>query len=417
VPPPATAATVPTVPTAAVPPPALPARTRRSDAAASLAVAAVAFVVVTGETLPVGLISDVARGVGAGESEVGLAVGWYALVAAVSAVPLTRVTSRFDRRTVLVGCALVFGAGHVVAALATTLPVLLAGRSIAALSHGVYFAVATPAVVRLARPEARMRAGGRVAVGGSVALVVGTPLATLLGQAAGWRTAMLVVAAVATGLAVVVGRLLGPLPAQRDGQAAGGILATVRSRALAVVMAVTAVLVTGHFALFTYIAPYAAEGLGVRGATFSVVLLVYGAAAVLGSTLAGRLAEGRPVTGMRVGAAVFVLAPAGMWLAAALGARPVGVVLLVLWGGTFSLLAVSTGLAVLRRVPGPRSETAFAFHGIVFQLGIMAGSALGSLGHHSGRLEQIPWITVAGGLLVLAMVTLAGRAFRSGPPV
>ncbi|GAA2722436.1 MFS transporter [Cellulomonas aerilata] len=396
--------------------PAAPAR--RSDAVASLAVAAVAFVVVTGETLPVGLISDVARGVDADESEVGLTVGWYALVAAVSAVPLTRLTARLDRRTVLVGCALVFAGGHVVAALATDLWVLLVGRSVAALTHGIYFAVATPAVVRLARPEARVRAGGQVAVGASVALVLGTPLATLLGQAAGWRIAMLVVAAVATVLALVVARLLGPLPAlQRSGpRSADGVLATLRSRPLAVVMVITVVLVTGHFALFTYVAPYADERLGVHGATFSVVLLVYGGAAVVGSTLAGRVAEARPVGGVRVGAVVFTLASAGLWVAAQLGARPAGVVLLVVWGGTFSLLAVSTGLAVLRRVPGTRSETAFAVHGIVFQAGIVAGSALGSLGHRTGHLAQIPWVTATAGLLVLALLLGAGRAFRGGQP-
>ncbi len=397
-------------------PPARGGRLRPSDAAASFAVAAVAFVVVTGETLPVGLIGDVARGVDASQSQVGLAVGWYALVAAASGVPLTRLTSRLDRRTVLVGCALVFGAGHVVAALATDLPVLLAGRSIAALSHGVYFAVATPAVVRLARPEVRVRAGGRVAVGGSAALVVGTPLVTLLGQAAGWRTAMLVVGAVATALAVAVARLVDPLPALApDAHGAGGVLDTLRSRALAVVMAVTAVVVTGHFALFTYVAPYADERLGVRGATFSVVLLVYGAAAVTGSTLAGRVAEVRPVSGIRLAAGLLVLATAGMWAAAALGVPPVGVVLLVLWGGTFSVLAVSCALAVLRRAPGPRSETAFAVHGIVFQVGIMAGSAIGSLSHSTGHLAQMPWVTAVAGLLVLGILALAGHAFRGGP--
>jgi predicted MFS family arabinose efflux permease len=405
------------LPTTATPTPAAKGlRTGRSDAAASFAVAAVAFVVVTGETLPVGLIGDVARGVDASQSQVGLAVGWYALIAAASGVPLTRLTSRLDRRTVLVGCALVFGAGHVVAALATNLPVLLAGRSIAALSHGVYFAVATPAVVRLARPEVRVRAGGRVAVGGSAALVVGTPLVTLLGQAAGWRTAMLVVAAVATALAVAVARLVDPLPALApDARGAGGVLDTLRSRALAVVMAVTVVVVTGHFALFTYVAPYADERLGVRGATFSVVLLVYGAAAVAGSTLAGRVAEVRPVSGIRVAAGLLMLATAGMWTAAALGVRPVGVALLVVWGGTFSVLAVSSALAVLRRAPGPRSETAFAVHGIVFQVGIMAGSAIGSLSHSTGQLAQIPWVTAVAGLLVLGILALAGHAFRGGP--
>ena len=231
----------------------------RTDLPASAAVAAVAFVVVTGETLPVGLITDVARGLDATESQVGLAVAWYAMVAAVTAVPLTRLTARFDRRTVLVACAVVFGLAQVIAALAANIPLFLVGRSVAAASHGLYFAVATPAVVRIARKDAKVRAGGRVAVGASSALVLGTPVATLVGQTAGWRVAMLVVAAVATALAVAVSRVLPPLPALHTDAppSHGGVLATVRSRALAVIFGVTVVLVAGHFALFTYVEPYA----------------------------------------------------------------------------------------------------------------------------------------------------------------
>jgi predicted MFS family arabinose efflux permease len=364
----------------------------------------------------VGLISDVAQGVRASEGQVGLAVGWYALVAALSAVPLTRLTARFDRRRVLVVCALVFGAGHVVGAVATDLTVFLAGRSVAALSHGVYFAVATPAVVRLARAEHKARAGSRVAVGGSSALVLGTPLATLLGQAAGWRVAMLVVAVVATALAVVVTRTMPRMPALPvdERRSAGGVLSTLRSRSLAVVFVVTAVVVTGHFTLFTYIAPYTEHRLGVSGTAFSMLLLVYGAAAVTGSTLAGRLAESGPVRGMRIAAGTFAVACAGMWAAAQLGVPVLGVGLLVVWGGTFSVLAVSTGLAVLRRAPGPRSETAFALHGIVFQAGIMGGSGLGALSYTAGLLPVMPLVAAAAGLVVVVLLLRGGAAFRGG---
>ena len=390
---------------------------QRSDRGASVTVAAVAFVVVTGETLPVGLIGDVARGLDATESQVGLTVGWYALVAALSAVPLTRLTSGLDRRTILVACAVVFGAGHVVAALATDLGVLVAGRSVAALAHGLYFAVATPAAVRIARPEAKARAGGRIAVGGSMALVLGTPLVTLLGQAAGWRAAMLAVAATTAVLGVVVVRLLPPLPAvpESRSRSSGGVLATLRSRALAVVLVVSMVLVAGHFAMFTYVAPYSAERLSVEGTAFSVLLLVYGACAVLGSTIAGRLSERHPVRVARVAAATLALATAGMWVAAGLGARPVGVALLVVWGGTFSLLVVCTALAIVRRAPAAQSETAFALHGIAFQAGILAGSAIGATSLATGRLSELPLVTAGAGLLVLGLLLRAGGAFRGGP--
>ncbi len=387
----------------------------RGEAATAVTLAALAFVIVTGETLPVGLISDVARGVHATESQVGLAVSWYAVIAAATAVPLTRLSARFDRRRVLLACAVTFGAGHLVAALATNVAVLLSGRGLAALGHGVFFAVAMPAAIRLARPEAKGRAGGRVAVGAASALVLGTPLSTLLGQAAGWRTAMLAVTAVSVALAVAVARLLPPLPPVHAGRPRSGtVAATLRSRAVAVVLAVTLTVVTAHFALFTYVAPYAGDRLGVRGAALTVVLLAYGAAAILGSALAGRLADRGPVTGARVAAVTFVAALAGLWAAARLGTPSVGVPLLVLWGGAFSVLAVSTSLAVLRRARGPQAETANALHGIVFQVGIVAGSALGSLCHAGGLLSAVPLVAAAGGLVAVALLGYAGRAFRPG---
>ncbi|WP_240675055.1 MFS transporter [Cellulomonas endophytica] len=391
--------------------------TRARETAASLAVSAIAFLVVTGETLPVGLIRDVAGGLDATVGHVGLSVSLYALVAAASGVPMTRLAARFDRRAVLVVCAVVFGVTQLVAAAAPGLAVFLVARAVAALTHGVYFAVATPAVVRLARPEVQGRAGSRVAVGGSLALVLGTPLGTLVGQSAGWRVAMAGVGLLALALAVVVARLLPPMPpaAGAASAARGGVVATLRPRALRVVMVVTAVLVTAHFSLFTYIALFADDGLGVTGRAFSVLLLVYGTAAVLGSTWAGRLADRHPVRGLRAGALVLTAALVVVWLAGRLHATAVGVPALVVWGGAFSLLVVSTALAVLRRAGAAQAETAFAVHGIVFQVGIVSGSALGAALHGADLLGTVPLVAAGGGAVVLALAVRGGRAFRSGP--
>ena len=392
-----------------------PPLSRTRENAASVTVAAIAFLVVTGETLPVGLIRDVARGLDGSVTQVGLAVSWYALIAAVTGVPLTRYAARFDRRTVLVVCALAFGTSQLLAAAAPNLWVFLGARGVAALTHGVYFSIATPAVVRLARAEIKGRAGSRVAVGATLALVLGTPLGTLLGQAAGWRTAMAALAVVALVLGLAVVRLLPPLPPPPGSTdpAEGGLLATLRLRSLQVVMLLTGVLVTSHFALFTYIAPYAEEQLGVVGQPFSLLLLVFGTAAVLGSWLAGRLADRWPVRGLRGGAAAFTAAVAGLWLAGVTDTRWVGIVLLVVWGGTFSLLVVSTALAVMRRTQGPRAETGFAVHGIVFQVGIVSGSALGSLMYDQGGLAVVPLLAAAGGAIVVGIALWGGRAFRA----
>ncbi|GAA1576152.1 hypothetical protein GCM10009827_117510 [Dactylosporangium maewongense] len=69
----------------------------RTELVATFALATLAFIVVTGETTPIGLISDIAAGVGTSESRVGLTVNWCALVAGGTAVPLTRPARRRTR--------------------------------------------------------------------------------------------------------------------------------------------------------------------------------------------------------------------------------------------------------------------------------------------------------------------------------
>ncbi|MFI5844306.1 MFS transporter [Catenuloplanes sp. NPDC051500] len=384
---------------------------RRGEAVATVALAAIAFIVVTGETLPIGLIAEVADGIGASESRVGLTVSWYALIAAASAVPLTRWTSRIDRRQVLLASAAVFGAGHLVAAFAQDVAVLGVGRGLAALGHGVYFAVAAPAAMRLARPEARGRAGARVMVGGSMALVVGTPLATLLGQLTSWRVAMLAVGVVAVALGVLVARLLPPLSGAEVRGGGGSVLSTVRLPGVLPILGVVLFAVTGHFTLYTYIAPYVGERFGVSGTGLTVLLLVYGAAAVVGSTLAGGVADRNPIAGVRVAAAAFTVSLAGLWVAGTREFAVAGLPLIVLWGGAFSVLNVCVALAVLRRALGPRAETANAITGIVFQIGIVTGSALGAAANSAGLLAAVPLLTAVGGVLVLVVVSLRGTAF------
>ncbi|QGN48675.1 MFS transporter [Micromonospora sp. WMMD558] len=383
------------------------------DGIAAFVLAATAFALVTGETLPVGLLGQIAADLPAAPSVVGLSVALYAAVAAATAVPLTRLLARWDRRRVLVACAATFALGHLVTALAPTVAVLMAGRCVSAAAHGVYFAVAMPVATRLAAPHRQGRAGSRVAVGGASALVVGTPLVTLVGQAWGWRAAAATVVVASLALAGVLARTLPALPGDRGPGTDGRLAVTLRTAGLPTVLAVTLLAVAGHFAFFTYLAPYADRELGVRDAGLSLVLLCYGIASVAGSAAGGRLADAGPVASVRVAAAAFTVVPAALWLSSRAGATVPGAALLVLSGASFSLLAVLTALAVLRRVDGGRAETASALHSILFQVGILAGSALGSLCARFGAVDVIPLVTAGTGLVVLAVASLAGSAFRA----
>ena len=371
-----------------------------------------AFLVVTGETTPIGLIREIAVGLHTTDDRVGLAIGGYALIAGLSSVPLAHWTAHLDRRSVLLASLLVFAAGHLAAATARDVAVFTAARATGALGHGLLFAVAVPTAIRLADPGVQGQAGARVMVGSATALVAGTPLATYLGQAAGWRITLAVIAGAALLLAGTATRLLPAMPGYERRHAGPSLFTVARRPDLVIVLAATLTISTAHFIVFTFLAPYAAGRLGLRDTGFALLLFGYGAAAVAASSVAGRFVDRRPRTATAGAAATFTAALIGVWLTPAMRLPTLGTVLVVVWGAAFAALAVLTSLVALRHATGSHTETVNAVSGIAFQVGVVAGSALGSLAVAAGHLNSLPLVAASGGVIVTVAVLLGSHAFQ-----
>lgn len=398
-----------------VPDPALPGR--RQVAAALAVMSATAFLVVTAETLPIGLLGRIASDLQVPETRVGLLVGFYALVAAATAVPATRLTARIGRRRVLTVTIAVYALSCLLAALAPTLEVLFAARAVSGVGHGLFFAVAGPALTRLVPLAAQGRAVSTIPIGTAAAFVVGVPLTTAVGQVAGWRVASAALAVAGAVLALLCHRLLPPLPAlpatHEDGSDAGKVSAALRSRGLLMVMGVTTLLVIAHFGAFTYVTPYLLEQVGIAERMLSPVLLAYGVVALSGSVLGGYLADRHPVRAV-LGAIVLMLLGLGSLYAA--GPSPLAILPLLLWGGSFSLLVASSGIAAIRRSRHGAMETSSALLGIVFQLGIVTGSAGASLLVEHGHLSVLPLAAAVVTAVALAAALPARRAYAGPAP-
>ena len=375
-----------------------------------------AFVTVTAEALPVGLLRQMAEGLRTNPSQIGLLVAWFAVVAGTTPVLLTRLTRRLDRRTVAVAMLVVFAAACAVTAAAPSFAVVFVARAFLAMSHALLFTVGMLVLVRLAAPARRGTAAGAMMVGASSAFVVGVPAATWFGQVLGWRAAHLLIGAVAVVLAAVVLAVVPRMPPEPAGPGGSdvGISALLTCRPLLAVLVVTGVLVLSHFQLFTFLAPFLEDEVGVPSRSLGLVFAAFGAAGVLGSVVGGRLAEARPYA-VAVNTVVVLLAS---YLVLRLAeSSPVVVVMAVsVWGGAFSVVAVSQQLAVLRLVgPGPSGETAAALNGAVFQGGIAAGSAVGSALVGAGLLGALPLASAAVAALALAVVVTTGGAYSARP--
>jgi predicted MFS family arabinose efflux permease len=381
-------------------------------------------VYVTAETLPVGLLSPLSAGLHVRPAAVGLLVTIYAAVAGLMAVPVTVLTGRLDRRRVVVGSVALLALSQLVMAVAPDYPVVLAARVPCAFAHGVFWSVLAPVAGRLAAPGRAGRATAIVFTGNSLALVLGTPLATAIGQVLGWRAATAVVGLAAVVSVAALRATLPSLPADTPGGALRAritaIPAALRGGPLAAVCVVTVLAVTGHFIPYTYIAVLVRRDAGLTGLALSVVLLAYGVAGIAGIGLTGWLTDRRPRLAA-AGCAITLTAALAVMASAAHGSAVLTVAAVAAWGAAFTALPVVLQSAVLR--VAPRSpDTASALYVVMFQVGIGGGALAGSVLVDSGLPGQLP---VTGTVLAAAgtaVLLAARRAFPgrrpggAGPP-
>jgi predicted MFS family arabinose efflux permease len=139
------------------------------------------------------------------------------LVAAAAAPAAASFARGVDRRILLlVLSALIVGADLIVAN-ATSFRMALAGRTLLGLCVGGFWAFAVAAGRRLVPDAAGDRATAIVLAGISAGTVLGVPLATAIGNAAGWRNAFRLVALLALAIGAAQLFLLPRLPGSVSG--------------------------------------------------------------------------------------------------------------------------------------------------------------------------------------------------------
>ena len=172
----------------------MPTRAWTPRIALQLAVlASAAFVYVTAEMVPVGALPDIASDLRVSEAVVGTLLAGYALVAAVTTVPLVRLTAHWPRRRTLLVTLVCLTVSQLISALAPNFAVLAGGRVLCALTHGLMWSVIAPIGARLVPATHTGRATTAIYAGTTLALVVGNPLTAAMSELWGWRQAVVMV--------------------------------------------------------------------------------------------------------------------------------------------------------------------------------------------------------------------------------
>ena len=287
---------------------------------AVLALALGGFAIGTAEFVTMGLLPQIARGVGASIPATGHVISAYALGVVVGAPVLAFLGARWPRRGLLVALMLAYAVFNAASALATDFHLLVLARFLDGLPHGAYFGVASLVAASMAPPERKGRAVALVMLGLSVANVVGVPAATWLGQQLGWRAAYWAVAVLALATVAMVLAFVPSLPGDPEATGRRELTAFAKPQVWLTLLA-GAVGFGGMFAVYSYIAPTLTDVGGLSDGSVPVALLVFGLGMVAGTWVAGELADWSIFRSLVIGSvgmgAVLVLfwltAPYGWW--------------------------------------------------------------------------------------------------------
>ncbi|MEU0275377.1 MFS transporter [Streptomyces sp. NPDC006307] len=379
---------------------------------ALLALALGAFGIGTTEFVIVGLLPEVARDLSVPIPSAGMLVTGYALGVVVGAPLMTAAGSRLPRKTMLTLLMGVFIAGNLLCALAPTYELLMAGRLVAALTHGAFFGIGSVVAANVVAPDKKASAIALMFIGLTVANVLGVPLGTVLGQHFGWRSTFWAVTALGIVGMIAVAALVPPQPKEADAGLRGE-LAVFRRPQVWLALAMTTLGFGGVFASFTYIAPMMTEVAGFSAGAVAWLLVLFGLGLCVGNVLGGKAADRAVMPSLYVilGALAVVLL---VFVQTARAPLPAAITLFV-----FGVVGFATVPPLQTRVMQQAEGApalASAANIAAFNLGNAVGAWLGGLTVEHGLGYTAPnWtgaLLAAAGLAVAALSGLLDRRTR-----
>ncbi|OAN23108.1 MFS transporter [Pseudomonas oryzihabitans] len=373
----------------------------RLPVAALLALAMTGFICIMTETLPAGLLPEIAQGLTVSPALAGQTVTAYAAGSLVAAIPLTLATARWRRRRVLLATILGFLLFNTLTALSSSYALTLIARFAAGAAAGLAWSLLAGYARRLVVPRLQGRAMAIAMIGTPVALSLGVPLGTWLGGLLGWRLAFAAMSALTLGLIVWVLAKVPDYPGQAEGQRLPlrQVFATPGIRAI---LGVVFTWMLAHNLLYTYIAPFVAQA----GLDDQVdrVLLTFGVASLAGIWITGRIVDHSLRRAVLVSLAGF--AAVALLLGLNRDSAMAQYLGLFLWGLTFGGAATLLQTA-LADTAGSGADAALAMNVVTWNSAIAGGGILGGLLLEGVGPQALSWAVVALSLAALAIATAA----------
>jgi MFS transporter, DHA1 family, inner membrane transport protein len=363
------------------------------------------FVIATGALIVTGMLPALAEGLKAPITQTAYLITAFALAVCFSAPFLAAVTARFERRALLTVVMLFYALTHAAAALVSSLDLMIFVRVLCGIASALFTPQAAATIALLMPPERRASSIAAVFMGWAVASVVGMPLGAYIGAEVGWRAGYMLVAVSSLLSALAIYRVL---PAGLKTQVAGFEMWRQLLGNVPLMLAIffTAVQASGQFVAFGFMVPAFQAMVGATPGQVSLLLALFGLMGVVGSLLAGKLADRLGASKVLIVTTSLVLIGMALW--------PMGqhswpwlFAVLALWGlGGFAMNSTQQG-RLANMAPG-LTPVSIALNTSCMYLGQALGTPVGAavLEANAGTLGY-QWLGWFGAPFMLAAIALS----------
>lgn len=338
-----------------------------------LALAMAGFICILTESLPAGLLPQIASDIGVTQALAGQLVTLYAVGSLLAAIPLTTATRGWRRKPLLLLCIIGFLVFNTVTALSSVYVITLIARFCAGVAAGVLWGMTAGYARRMVPESLKGKAMAIAMVGTPLALALGVPIGTFFGTYTGWR---LIFGTVSILTLALIAWVLWKVP-DYEGEPAQDQLPLHKILfipGIRPILFVVLAWVLAHNILYTYISPFLADtALAHR---VDLILLIFGVTSVLGIWIIGLLIDRYLRILVLSSIAVFALASAamGIWIDQSI----IIFVGVIAWGVTFGGAATLLQTAIAH-AGGQSADIAQSMLVTAWNLGIGAGGIIGAI--------------------------------------
>ncbi|MDB5616081.1 MFS transporter [Tardiphaga sp.] len=358
---------------------------------------------VTGIALlaPTAMLGELSSGLGVTIRDAGLLITFGAIVLCIGSPVTAWLTSRMERRHLLMGAVAVVAAANFASAFAPNYAALLLIRLLMAAVAALYTPQAAGTVALIVPLEKRGGSIAYVFLGWTLAAAVGLPLVTFIASRYGWREVYSGIGALSClSLLLLAWRL--PRGLYGTPVDLKTWIDLARNRLVVLLLLVTTLQISGQFVIFTFLAPLLGQltGAGPNGA--SVIFAIYGLSGLVGIMTATRIVDGWGALNTSLLATVLVLGGMTVWSFGA-GALPVMAVGVAIWGTGFGATNSMQQVRLVGAAPSAASASV-SLNTSVLYIGQAIGSAIGGLLFAGGHFHAAGFVAM--GFLTLALIAV-----------